>query len=61
MNGYLLPLTCPECGDALEHVNASKVLAGTEACAIARCAACRREFSVHVAVRPMPRHSRFAA
>ena len=61
MKGYRFDLRCPECAGSLEHVNASKVSAGTECCAVARCDACRREFSIHVAVRPMPRSSRFAA
>lgn len=61
MTGYLLPLACPTCAGPLVHVTASKVAAGTECCAVARCEPCRMEFSVHVQLRPMPRHSRFAA
>lgn len=61
MNGYFVPLTCPDCGSPLEHVNASRVNGQTECCAVARCVPCKHEFSVHVQVRPMPRHSRFAA
>lgn len=61
MIGYRFDLACPDCGGALEHVNASRVNAGSECCAIARCDDCSREVSVHVQVRPMPRSSRFAA
>lgn len=55
MNGYLLPLSCPECAGLLEHVNAGKVNAGSECCAVARCVPCRREYGVFVQVRLMAR------
>lgn len=61
MNGYQFGLSCPECAGPLVHVNASKVNGRSECSAVAGCVSCRREFSVHVQVRPMPRHSRFAA
>lgn len=57
MNGYLLPLRCPACGEPLEHVNASHVgEVATTASAIAACARCRREFGVFVHLRPVQAH-----
>lgn len=50
MNGYLLPLSCPLCGGAMEHVNAGA--GGTSAAAVAACPACRRQFEIVVTIRP---------
>ena len=55
MNGYLLPLRCPQCGGPLAHVVASKVNAGSDCSAVAGCAACNREFAVFVQLREMAR------
>jgi hypothetical protein len=53
--GYLLPLTCQNCGAPLEHVASGRVYAGTEGSAIAKCTGtgCRREWQVHVSLRPV--------
>jgi hypothetical protein len=51
--GYHVPLACPSCGGRLEHVTASRPIAGTEASAIAHCAPCRTGYQVLVHLRPL--------
>jgi uncharacterized protein with PIN domain len=50
---YTLSISCPHCGKPLEHVASGRVYAGTECSAIARCTGCRRQWQVHVALRPV--------
>lgn len=59
MTGYRFTVDCQACGSALEHVNGTAT-AGTEACAIARCSGCAREWFLTVHLRPLPRDARAA-
>jgi hypothetical protein len=49
VTGYRFDLTCPLCGGALTHVNASRPSCGSVA-AVAACVPCRREMAVLVEV-----------
>lgn len=51
MIGYTIPVSCPCCDSPLEHVVASKVHAGSDCSAVARCEKCAMDWSVHVQLR----------
>ena len=51
MIGLTIPVTCAECGEPVEVVNAGRVLAGSTATAIVGCVGCRTEFEVTVTLR----------
>lgn len=60
MIGYRFDCLCPRCGGCLEHVNGTSQ-AGSQSIAVARCEPCKREWTVNVQLREMPRESRFVA
>lgn len=49
MHDYTVPLTCPSCGDELEH-EADGACDGQRACALAGCPSCGAGFRVNVTV-----------
>lgn len=57
MRGYRIDLTCPRCGGDVEPVTEGLPFAGTEVSAICRCTECRKEFQVHVMLRPVAAHN----
>lgn len=51
LGSYIFVARCPRCGELLEPVATSKVVALTQASAIARCPECPREWQITVLLR----------
>jgi Zn-finger nucleic acid-binding protein len=60
VTGYRVVVTCPRCDGELDH-HQSRIHAGTEAVAVARCPACRRTFMLAVQLREVAEPERVAA